>query len=67
MYSRNQGIGVDRRLSPWLPAARPHCRPTLAAPSPSLNRWLPHPRWAFSGDRLLRVSGRVAGLRDVWG
>jgi Penicillin binding protein transpeptidase domain len=31
MYSRNQGIGVDRRLSPWLPAARPHCRPDAAA------------------------------------
>jgi hypothetical protein len=31
MYSRNQGIGVDRRLSPWLPAARPHCSLTLAA------------------------------------
>ena len=65
MYSRNQC--VDRRLSPWLPAARSHCRPTPAAPSPSLNRWLPHPRLAFSEDRLLRVSGKVAGLRDLWG
>jgi hypothetical protein len=32
MYSRNQGIGVDRRLSPWLPAARPHCRPDAGGP-----------------------------------
>jgi hypothetical protein len=31
MYWRNQGIGVDRRLSPWLPAARPHCSPDAGA------------------------------------
>ena len=54
------------------PIALASCRKTslqadAGGPSPSLNRWLPHPRWAFSGDRLLRVSGRVAGLRDVWG
>jgi hypothetical protein len=62
MYWRNQGIGVDRRLSPWLPAARParkHVKEDWALLY--IERWLTAPMELEDGTRVERTKGTPQG------